>query len=174
MQVLFFSGETNMSYSFTPMRTSDGKAVIDIFNFFIENSFAAYPEEKVDISFYDRLMEMAEEYPSAVVRDESQKIVGFALLHAHHRAHCFRRCAEITYFLLPQHTRRGIGSRVLAAFAKEAKAMGIDTILASISSLNLNSIRFHQKQGFVECGRFRRIGKKFDKDFDVIWMQKCL
>lgn len=156
------------------MRTSDGKAVIDIFNFFVENSFAAYPEEKVDLSFYDHFMEMAEGYPSTVVRDEFKNIVGFALLHAYHGAHSFKRCAEITYFLLPQHTRRGIGGRVLAAFAKEAKEMGIDTILASISSLNQNSIRFHQKQGFVECGRFRRIGKKFDQDFDVIWMQKWL
>lgn len=163
-----------MSYTFAPMKASDGQSIIDIFNFFIENSFAAYPDKKVELSFYDQFMKMAQGYPSAVVRDERDQIVGFALLHAHHSASSFKRCAEITYFLLPRHTRKGIGSRVLAQFEKAAKEMGVDTILAGISSINENSIRFHRKHGFVECGRFRRIGKKFGNDFDVVWMQKWL
>jgi len=36
------------------------------------------------------------------------------------------------------------------------------------------SLNFHFKQGFKECGRFQRIGQKFGRDFDVIWMQKFL
>jgi L-amino acid N-acyltransferase YncA len=47
----------------------------------------------------------------------------------------------------------------------------VDTILASISSRNDGSIRFHKKNGFRECGRFRRVGRKFGQDFDIVWMQ---
>jgi phosphinothricin acetyltransferase len=49
--------------------------------------------------------------------------------------------------------------------------MDVDTILAHTSSRNTASIRFHRKHGFRECGRLRRVGRKFGKDFDVIWVQ---
>jgi len=35
----------------------------------------------------------------------------------------------------------------------------------------LESLRFHRENWFEERERFRRIGEKFDKDFDVVWMQ---
>ena len=76
------------------------------------------------------------------------------------------------YFLKPDHTRKGLGARILNEFTHQAQSMGADTLLACISSLNLASIRFHQKQGFKECGRLARIGRKFEQDFDVVWMQK--
>ena len=50
----------------------------------------------------------------------------------------------------------------------------IDTLLADISSLNEPSIKFHEKLGFSHCGSFKRVGRKFGKDFDVVWMQKLL
>jgi phosphinothricin acetyltransferase len=56
----------------------------------------------------------------------------------------------------------------------KAKEKGITSILASISSLNERSINFHRKNGFIECGRFREIGKKKGKTFDVVYMQKML
>jgi len=35
-------------------------------------------------------------------------------------------------------------------------------------------IEFHLKNGFRECGRFMKVGRKFGEDFDVVWMQKQL
>lgn len=52
----------------------------------------------------------------------------------------------------------------------DAREKGITSILASISSLNTKSRNFLAKQGFQECGRFQKIGKKWGQDFDVIWM----
>ncbi|MDD4050440.1 MAG: GNAT family N-acetyltransferase [candidate division Zixibacteria bacterium] len=85
-----------------------------------------------------------------------------------------RRTGEITYFILPEFTGRGIGVELLGRLTEEAKARGIDTLLGSISSLNEGSLRFHLRHGFVECGRFRRIGRKQGRDFDVIWVQKFI
>lgn len=48
----------------------------------------------------------------------------------------------------------------------------MDNLLASISSRNEQSLAFHRKRGFVECGRLRDVGVKFGKSFDVVWMQK--
>jgi phosphinothricin acetyltransferase len=52
--------------------------------------------------------------------------------------------------------------------------MGIDNLLASASSLNEQSLRFHAKVGFERCGTFRSVGRKAGRDFDVVWFQKRL
>jgi phosphinothricin acetyltransferase len=96
------------------------------------------------------------------------------MLRAYSPFPVFSRTAEITYFLRPGFTGQGIGKTMLGYLVEKAKEQGITSILASISSLNEESIHFHRKNGFAECGRFRTIGRKREKDFDVIYMQKML
>jgi len=36
-----------MKTTLTPISTDDRKDIIDIFNFYVENSFTAYPEKKL-------------------------------------------------------------------------------------------------------------------------------
>lgn len=57
---------------------------------------------------------------------------------------------------------------------EQAAPLGIDSLVVSISSKNFESIAFHQKNGFRECGRFRQAGRKNGEDFDIVWMQKQL
>lgn len=40
------------------------------------------------------------------------------------------------------------------------------------SSHNTGSVRFHQRHGFVECGRFLQVGIKSGQPFDMIWMHR--
>jgi L-amino acid N-acyltransferase YncA len=165
-----------MYYEFEKISEEHRKSVVDIFNYFIENGYAAYPEEKVPYEFFDMLLKIAQEYPAIVVTDNAgrDKIIGFAFMRPYHPMKAFKRTAEVSYFLLPEFTRRGIGKTIIEFFIMEAKKINIDTLLADISSLNEQSIKFHEKMGFSHCGRFQRVGRKFEKNFDVIWMQKLL
>ena len=158
-------------YSFEVMSRKHEDAVIRIFNYFVLNSFANYFEEPVSSDFFDRFMEMARGYPSLVAKDHTGEVVGVAFMRSYHPASTFRRTAEIIYFILPEHTRKGLGTALLKRLIDDAKAQGIDTILASISSKNEPSLRFHRKHGFRECGHFEAVGKKFGEDFGVVWMR---
>jgi phosphinothricin acetyltransferase len=75
---------------------------------------------------------------------------------------------------MPEHTRRGIGSGLLSRLIDGAKEAGIDNLLACVSSLNEQSLRFHAKAGFERCGTVREAGRKFGQDFDLVWFQKRL
>lgn len=163
-----------MEYRFRPAVDRDRKAVTAVFNHFVENGFAAFPEEKVDTSFFDRMANIAKGYPFYVIETDENGVVGFALLHPYHGAPTLRRAAVVTYFILPEHTGKGLGTQVLNRFIAEARAMDVDTLLASVSSLNEGSINFHLRHGFVECARFQRIGEKKGRVFDVVWMQKFI
>ncbi len=165
-----------MNLLIEPVSTADRNAIIDIFNHYVENSFAAYPETKVPYEFFDLFLEMAEGYPFLAAKDLAKdgkgEVLGFGLLRHHNHIPAFSGVAEITYFLAPEHTGKGIGRQTLDRLLVGAKEKGIKSILASISSLNSVSLAFHKKNGFKECGRFVEIGRKWGQDFDVVWMQR--
>ncbi len=161
-------------YAFEKMSDSHRQAVIDIFNYFVRQSYAAYLENPVDYDFFDQFLKMSHGYPALVIKNAAQQVMGFGFMRPHHFADSMKRAAEVTYFILPENTRMGLGSRMLVFFEDEAKKRGIDSLLANISSRNQESIEFHLKNGFRECGRFHKVGRKFGEDFDVVWMQKML
>ena len=163
-----------MEYSINQISNEDRKAIMDIFNHYVENSFAAYPENKLPYQAFDMFLQMSSGFPTGSIRDQNGKIVGFGMLRTHNPMPTFSQTAEVTYFIHPDHTGVGLGKMLLSFLEKGAVEKGITNILANISSLNPRSIEFHQKNGFKECGRFRKVGKKNGQEFDTVWMQKML
>lgn len=153
-----------------------GKDVIDIFNYYIENSFAAFPEQALPHVAFPVMQSLAKDYPAFILLDDDagSKCVGFGFLKSYNPMPAFRFTAACTYFLHHTYTGKNLGSSVLARLESEALTKGIRTLLAEISSENPGSIEFHKQNGFTECGRFKGIGVKMNKTFDVIWMQKEL
>lgn len=163
-----------MDYNLRKVTENDADKVIDIFNYYIENSFAAYLDQKLSYETFPALVALAKGYPFYVIESNEGGVIGFGFLGRYHPSPTFNQVAELTYFIMPNHTKKGLGSKLLTVLSDEAKAIGIDSLLANINSLNQPSINFHLAQGFEECGRFVRIGNKQGTDFDVVWMQKFI
>lgn len=163
-----------MQYRVREVTDSDGAAVMEVFNHFVQNSFAAYPEKKVPEAYFAALRTPGDKYPLLAAETAGGTVIGFGMLRQHHRAEAFNHTAEIGYFILDEHCGKGIGSRFLAMLEQAGRERGIQVLLANISSFNEKSLRFHERNGFTECGRFRKIGIKFGREFDVVWMQKFL
>jgi L-amino acid N-acyltransferase YncA len=163
-----------VEYNIRPADDVDAGRITEIFNHFIMNTFAAYPSTPADESILSRMKGMAGSLPIYIVETSNRIVVGFAGLRPLHFADTMNRSAEVTIFILPEHTRHGLGGQILARMEDDAKALGVDTIIGGASSHNQTSLNFQRKHGFVECGRFQRVGRKFDQDFDIIWMQKFI
>lgn len=156
------------------MTMEDRESVMDIFNLYVENSYAAYLERKLPYEFYDTLLGMCQGYPAVTARNETGDVVGFGMLRPYNPMPTFSKTAEITYFIKPDCTGHGIGKILLNHLVDEGRKKGLASILASISSLNEGSIRFHLNNGFTECGRFKGVGLKRGKLFDVVYCQRML
>jgi L-amino acid N-acyltransferase YncA len=163
-----------MEYLISPITTEDREPIMDIFNYYVENSFAAYPECKLPYQAFDMLLQMSKGHPTGSLKDQKGKIVGFGMLRTHNPMPAFSQTAEVTYFIHPDHTGKGLGKMLLVFLEKEGSDKGVTNILANISSLNPRSIKFHKKNGFIECGCFKNVGKKNGQIFDTVWMQKML
>jgi L-amino acid N-acyltransferase YncA len=159
------------NYELRQVRGEDRESIIEIFNYYIARSYAAYPSEKVEPDFLEQLMHGTHSF---FVAELEGKVVGFAFLKPYLPISTFRSTATVTYFIDPDHRRSGLGTHILMTLESDAKKRGIQTLLAHISSRNEESISFHEKNGFSECGRFPDIGVKFGARFDVIWMAKKL
>ena len=163
-----------MNINLKQLNQKHREQVISIYNYYIENSFAAYLEKSVPLDFFDQFLEMCQGYPSIVAEDENGDVAGFGLLRPYHAFPAFSRTAFMTCFIKPEFTGKGIGTRILEYLIRQAGEKGITSILADISSLNSQSINFHKKNGFLECGRFENVGVKNGKVFDVVYMQRKL
>lgn len=149
----------------------DWQAVTAVFNHFVTDSFAAYPEQPVSGDFFKKRHLDSPDFPF-LVAELNGEVIGFAYLSAFHPVPTMKRSATLTYFIHPDHTGAGLGSTLLDLLLAAGRHLGIRTYLAHISSANEGSIRFHTRHGFTECGRFLKIGEKAGRSFDMVWMQR--
>jgi phosphinothricin acetyltransferase len=163
-----------MEVILVPLEEKHRKPVIDIFNHYVMEGFAAYPENPLPYEAFDLFRKMTAGYPAYAAETEDGTVAGFGFLHAHNPMPTFAHVVELSYFLSPEYCRKGIGSKILERILAEAGPNGITNVLASISAPNEASIAFHMRHGFAECGRFRSVLRKKGTEVDVVWMQKVL
>ncbi len=162
------------SLQFAPIGEADADPLVEVFNQYIREGEAAFLDEPVTITFFERMRPVLAAYPSFAVRETDGTFVGFGLLRPHNPLPAFRATAELSAFLAPGWTGRGIGSELLSRLEDAALARGIRHLLAAVSSRNDGSLRFHERHGFLECGRFRGVGVRHGRHFDLVWLQKDL
>lgn len=163
-----------MNFSLHPLSENHAQQVQEIFNFYVENSFAAFPSQKLPVQFLTKLLENCRNMPALGAFSGSEILAGFGFMRPYHQFSSFNRSAEVSYFISESFTGRGIGSSMLSHFEKYSRNNQIDNLIATISSRNEKSINFHQKNGFNICGVIRNAGRKFSTDFDLTIMQKIL
>ena len=150
---------------------NDYSHIANIYNYYIENSNAAFPEKIVDVKFVENLHKSVLTN-SFMVLDNGEKVVGFGLLKNYLPFENFSKTAYITYFIAPEHTRCGLGSLLINELTNYANDYSINNFIAVIASDNIQSINFHIKQGFQPCGTLNNVGIKKSNDLSIIYMQK--
>ncbi len=86
-----------------------------------------------------------------------------------------RTCENSVYVAAGQH-RTGIGKALLAALCDAASNAGFRQMIAVIGdgAGNAASLGLHTACGFREAGRLTRVGLKFGRWLDVVYMQRTL
>lgn len=163
-----------MKITFEKLEKKYQKEIVDIFNYYIENTTAAYREEAVSKDFALNFLEGPDIFRSFVIKTVENKIVGFCLLEQHSANPVFSGVAEVMYFIHHKYTDKGIGSLALEKIEEEARKIGVKKLLADISTENIGSINFHKNNGFSEYGRLLNVGKKFGISFGIVYLEKDL
>jgi L-amino acid N-acyltransferase len=153
----------------------DGGAILAIVNDAILNSTAWYEYEPWDAARLTSWFEAkrAGGWPLLVAEADGETL-GFASFGPFRDRPAYARTVEHSVYVAAAARGRGIGRLLLDALVAEAGGRGLHTMIGGIDASNAGSLAFHRAAGFVEAGRMREVGWKFDRWLDLIFMQKLL
>jgi len=86
----------------------------------------------------------------------------------------YRFCVEHSIYVHKDYRGKGLGKMLLEKLIDTARQQNLHTMIAGIDAENVESITFHKKFGFAECGYLKEVGYKFDRWLDLVFMEKIL
>ena len=169
--------------SIRPVTLADAERLAEIFSYYVLNTVVAFEYEPLSAEvFRERITRTTAHYPYLVAQDETGRVLGYAYAAPFVGRAAYRFSCELTIYLDPDARGQGIGSALYAALEERLRAQGIRNLYACIGDpltdddpyLTRDSERFHAHMGFVKVGTFHRCGYKFDRWYNMIWMEKLL
>lgn len=161
----------------------DAQALCEIYAYYVENTAITFEYDVPTVeSFRDRINHTLEKYPYLVLL-ENNVIKGYAYAGAFVGRAAYDWSAEVTVYVDRDAKKKGYGRMLYDALEEELTQMGILNLYACIAYpsndskdpyLTKNSAEFHAHLGFEKVGHFHRCGYKFDRWYDMIWMEKII
>ena len=155
-----------------PATAADLPAINSIYNHYVLHSTCTYQDEPETLEnrqlWWNR---HGPAHPVTVAIGETGQIIGWASLSPFHARSAYRFTVENSIYLHHDFHRRGIGGLLLADLIVRARALGYRTIIAGIDADQPGSVALHSRFNFIEVGHLRRVGYKFGKWLDVLYLQ---
>jgi phosphinothricin acetyltransferase len=157
-----------------PATESDLPAIDEIYAWYIPRSTCTYDEQipppEARINWFGH---RDQRHPVTVAEVDGE-IVGWGSLSEFRDRSAYRFTCEDSVYVRHDMHGRGIGAALLADLIERARALGYHTIIAGCDGEQAASIALHQKFGFEQVAHFKRVGYKFDRWLDVVFMQLML
>lgn len=147
---------------------ADSDALTAIYNHYVEESTATFDLLPVSSSEIDRLIHEATPHFPFLVYDTGEGIAGYCYAHSWKSKAAYSHTWEITIYLAPEHTGKGIGGALMKQLIDDCRKKGCKVLIADITAENEGSRRFHERFGFTQVSHFRQVGRKFGRWLDVI------
>ena len=161
--------------SVRPATPADGDAVARIYNHFIAHTIVTFEEEPVA---GDEMARRIADVQSAslpwLVAERDGEVVGYAYATKWRPRRAYRFSAEVTVYLDPTQTGRGVGSLLYTALLAELRARQFHAVIGGIALPNDASVALHEKLGFRKVAHFEQTGFKFDRWIDVGYWELIL
>jgi phosphinothricin acetyltransferase len=153
---------------------TDLPAINEIYNYYVANCTCTWQVEPwVPAKRAAWFLEHDERHPVTVAEVDG-RIVGWGALSGFRDPHGYRYTVENSVYVSPEAHGRGIGGAILEDLVRRARELGHRCIVAVISADQAASLSLHAKFGFVEMGRLREVGNKFDQWLDVVFLERML
>ncbi len=108
------------------------------------------------------------------VAEEAGEVVGYAYAGEFRDRAAYDTSVATSIYCAHDAKGRGIGSMLYRALFDALKNEDINRLFAGITIPNDASIKLHRKFGFTDVGVFTECGRKFQRYWDVVWMERPL
>jgi L-amino acid N-acyltransferase YncA len=169
--------EPGFEYEIRPATADDLPSVREIYNHYVLNSSVTFDEKPMTLVALRKKFAVAEKLamPYLVAENPRGNLLGVAWVFPWQGNTASRKVVEVSIYLGPAATGKGLGKVLLERLLDEAKASGIREVIAVIADKGAEaSIQMHKKFGFKEIGRMGKVGYKFDRWLGTVMLQKKL
>lgn len=146
--------------------------ILIIYNNAILNTTAVYTYkaqtlEQLKLWFENKIKDG---YP-VFVYEKNNRIAGFSTYGPFRAWPAYKYTVEHSVYVKTECRNKGIGTSLVNKIIEDTKQREYATLVAGIDSLNVKSIKMHQKLGFQYSGIIKRAGYKFGKWLDLTFYQ---
>mgnify|MGYP003290092348 CR=1 FL=1 len=160
---------------------NDAEVLALIYKPYVENTAVSFEYDAPNITqFAKRISDKLKEYPF-IVAEYKGEVVGYTYASEFLPRPAYKHSVETTLYIKQGFHGKGIGKKLYLALEEVLKIQNVISLNACIAfadspddSLNNNSMTFHSKMGYRYVGRFNASGYKFNRFYDMIWMEKLI
>ncbi len=171
--------DMNTELKIREAQLEDAPRLVEIYAPYITETAVSFEYEVPTVEeFQDRIKNVKQKYPYLVCEKDGV-IVGYVYASAYSKREAYDWTAATSIYVDKNCRRMGVGSRLYAELEKRLKEQGVENLLAGVAYceredeyLTKDSFKFHTKEGYVTAGHLKDVGKKFDRYYDLLWMQK--
>lgn len=160
---------------------ADAERLLQIYGYYVRNTAITFEYDVPSLAeFESRMQNIMKKYPY-LVAEKAGKIQGYAYANVFKARAAYDWSCEVTIYIDNNAQKCGLGRKLYEALEKDLKSMGILNLYACIGYpevedeyLTKNSAEFHEHLGFAKVGEFHKCGYKFNRWYNMIWMEKII
>jgi phosphinothricin acetyltransferase len=154
---------------------ADAAAVAAIYDHYVLETVVTFEESAVPpFVMTERIAAVQEAGRPWLVAVEGDALVGYASASTWNPRSAYRHTVEVTAYLAPDATGRGVGSALYESLFARLTARDVHAAIAVIALPNPASVALHERFGLRPAGVFREVGRKFGRWVDVGFWQGLL
>ena len=155
-------------------KRSDAAALLAIYAPYVENTAITFEYEVPTIEDFANLIEKTLGKHPYLVAEEDGLILGYAYASTYYARAAYDWAVELSVYVSQDARGKRVGSKLYDELEGLLDQMGYMHFLACISLPNEDSLAFHAKRGYQQVAHFPKIGYKFERWHDIVWLQKSL
>lgn len=149
----------------------DAENITRIYNYYVLNTHHTFEIKPLTVAEMEkRITDISAFYPFLVAVTEDE-IVGYTYASRYKLRPGYKFSVESTVYVAENRKGNNIGTILYSRLLEEVFDSDVHTIIAGIALPNENSIKLHEKLGFVKIAHFREVGFKFNRWIDVGYWQ---
>lgn len=157
-----------------PVAPGDDAAIATIYAHHVLHGTATFDLEPPPPAFWaNKIAAITTQGHPFLVADAGE-VLGYAYATPFRDRPAYARTCENSIYVRADAVGRGIGSVLIGALIEAAAESGFHEMLAVIGGGEPASVALHAKAGFRHAGRMERVGEKFGRLLDTVYMQRTL
>ena len=168
------SGRMSDSVTIRVVTPKDAAAITAIYAHYVSTGTATFDTEPPsDHIWADKIANMTACNWPMLVATRDDVVLGYAYAAQFRDRPAYAHTCENSIYVRAEMLGQGIGGALMTALMKAAAQAGFREMIAVISD-DAASITLHQKYGFRHAGRMEKVGMKFGRLLDTVYMQRGL